>query len=95
MSAGRSVKGLEHVSGPLARVASILQAQPRGDGSWFAVDCPTCGTRWSLSLTRRGAECRWDGCRWTTTDNRVVLARWLAVAGRSREEIARVLERVA
>lgn len=79
----------------LASVAAILRAQPRGDGSWFVTDCPACGSEGSLSLTTRGAECRYDGCRWTTIDLGVVVARWLAAAGRSRKEIVRVLGRVA
>ena len=79
----------------LARIGDVLGAQPRGDGSWYAADCPDCGTRWSMSLTRRGAECRFDACRWTTCDLRVVVSRWLAAAGRSASEIAMVVRKVA
>ena len=79
----------------LERIVEILGAGPRGDGSWYATDCPKCGTRSSLSLTVRGAECRWDGCRWTTCDLRMVLARFLATAGQSPSEIAKVLRKVA
>ena len=79
----------------LARLASVLAAQPRGDGSWFAADCPECRTRWALALTKRGAECRYDGCRWSTRDNRTVLAKWLARAGRNRAQIERVLEHLS
>ena len=79
----------------LARIAEVLGAQPRGNGSWYAADCPDCGTRWSLSLTRRGAECRYDGCRRSTCDLRTVVAKWMAKAGRSRNEIVSVLRLVA
>ena len=58
----------------LDRIAAVLGATPRGDGSWYAADCPDCGTRWSLSLTRRGAECRYDACRRSTCDLRTVVA---------------------
>ena len=79
----------------LERIVEILGADPRGDGTWYVADCPKCGTRSSLSLTVRGAECRWDGCRWTTCDLGTVVARWMASAGRSRTEIVSVLRRIA
>ena len=79
----------------LDRVAHLLGAQPRGNGSWFATDCPVCGGDGSLSLTTRGAECRWDGCRWATTDLHKVLALTIAAAGRTRAEIATALRLAA
>ena len=79
----------------LAQIANILDARPRGDESWFSAVCPKCGTRWALSLTGRGAECRFDLCRWSTCDLRTVVARWMAKAGRSRTEIISALRRVA
>ena len=80
----------------LHRVAKLLGAQPRGTAQrWYTADCPECGTERSLALTPWGAECRWDGCRWTTSDVRRVLARWLAHAGRSQDEIAHVVRRVS
>ena len=75
----------------LGRMAHVLDAQPRGNGNWFATDCPVCGTDGSLSLTTCGAECRWDGCRWATTDLHKVLALTIAAAGRTRTEIATAL----
>ena len=79
----------------LARIAEVLGARPRGDGSWYAAHCPECGTRWALSLTSRGAECRWDGCRRSTRDLRTVVAKWMAMAGRSRTQIERALRGAA
>lgn len=75
----------------LTRLAEVLGAQRRGDGSWYAADCPECCTPWALALTKRGAECRYDGCRWSTTDFRTVVAKWMARAGRNRTQIARAL----
>ena len=79
----------------LAQIANVLGAQPRGGGSWFAAGCPVCGAEWSLSITRRGAECRADACRWSTCDLRTVVARWMVKAGRSRTEIVSALRLVA
>ena len=84
-----------HVDHKLSRLAHVLGARPRGGGSWYAADCPECETRWSLSLTRRGAECRFDLCRWTTSDLRTVVAKLMARAGRSRTQIERALRGAA
>jgi len=79
----------------LAAVAEALGADPRGDGSWFASVCPVCGSEDALALTIRGAECRWDGCRWTTCDLGEVLARHLARAGCADTQITRALAAVS
>ena len=54
--------------GALARVASLLGAEPRGDGSWYAADCPKCGASDSMSLTAHGFQCRSELCAWRGTD---------------------------
>ena len=79
----------------LRRVAHLLGAEPRGYGSWFATSCPVCEIQGSLSLTTRGAKCRWDGCRWATTDLSKVLELTIAATGRTHTEITTALRFVA
>ena len=82
-------------AGRLGQVAKLVRARTRGDGSWYAADCPRCGTNRSLSLTVRGFECRWDGCRWSTTDVRKVLALTIAAANQTHTDVNMALRFVA
>lgn len=80
----------------LERVAELLHAEPRGTAlRWYVADCPECGTERALAITTWGAECRWGGCNWRTSDHRRVVARWLAIAGWSQGRIAAALRGLA
>lgn len=77
-----------------AAAAEIVGADRRGEGSWTwftRAPCPVCRNERSVAIHRLGWLCRNELCKKRGRDLETYVARVLAIAGRSAEQIRAAL----